>query len=428
MIIKPTIISDLRITKLEDLYKVKNFMEVSKIKVNESQIARELGVDRRTVHKYINGFKKSKTRSRSNCLKPYIPIIRELLSDESVQIFYYRRVLWSYLSDNHGYVGSYSNFCYYLNLIPEFASYFRRRGPKAPDVVVRYETPVGKQAQIDWKESMKLLTTDMGWVEVNIFVLLLSCSRYRVYQMTRDRTQDELFFCLDHAFQILGGVPSEIVTDNMKTVMSKARTRNTSGEVNAKFKQFADDYGFTVQPCVASTPRTKGKVESPMRILDELYAYNGKLTYMGFVELLAHLNDRENTKVHPGTGKIPLMYLQKEKSSLGPLPADTIRSPYQIIDHRVTVDKSALFLYEGIQYSVPPKYIGEKVTLQVYDDYIYVYFNMNLITLHRIGSRKINYHPNHYVELLRKAKVFSEADIEQRAKENLKALGEVYGK
>ena len=60
MIIRTSIIADLRITRLEDLHKLRPLMESSNLKVNRSQIARELGVDRRTVDKYINGFQKSK--------------------------------------------------------------------------------------------------------------------------------------------------------------------------------------------------------------------------------------------------------------------------------------------------------------------------------------------------------------------------------
>lgn len=85
-----------------------------------------------------------------------------------------------------------------------------------------------------------------------------------------------MFFCLDDAFEALGGVPAETVTDNMKTVMDIPRTRGSFGKINGRFQQLSQDYGFRVQPCVAATPRTKGKLESPMRILDELRAYNGK--------------------------------------------------------------------------------------------------------------------------------------------------------
>ena len=426
MIIKSPVTTNLKIEKLEDLYKLKPFMKSANLKINKSQIARELDVDRRTVDKYINGFHKSKHRTSSNCLTHYKDIIRELLSDENEQVFYYRRVLWQYLCDNHGYHGAYSNFCYYLSREPEFAAYFRKRLPAKSEAYIRYETPVGKQAQLDWKESLRLLTTDLGWVEVNIFVLLLSFSRYRIYRMVPTKSQDVLFFCLDDAFTVFGGVPEEIVTDNMKTIMDQPRTRGSKGKINIRFQQFADDYGFRVQPCIAATPKTKGKVESPMRILDELRAYNGRLTYLGFVELLAKINDRENSKVHPGTGKIPLMYLKKEKDSFGPLPQQTIRNPYQLVDHKVRIDNASLFHYRGKQYSVPPEYIGKSVTLQVYDDYIHVYCNMKLIALQPLSEKKINYQEDHYRDLICRTHSFAEENIAARAKENLRALGAVY--
>ena len=426
MIIKSPVTTNLKIEKLEDLYKLKPFMESANLKINKSQIARELDVDRRTVDKYINGFHKSKHRTSSNCLTHYKDIIRELLSDENEQVFYYRRVLWQYLCDNHGYHGAYSNFCYYLSREPEFAAYFRKRLPAKSEAYIRYETPVGKQAQLDWKESLRLLTTDLGWVEVNIFVLLLSFSRYRIYRMVPTKSQDVLFFCLDDAFTVFGGVPEEIVTDNMKTIMDQPGTRGPKGKINIRFQQFADDYGFRVQPCIAATPKTKGKVESPMRILDELRAYNGRLTYLGFVELLAKINDRENSKVHPGTGKIPLMYLKKEKDSFGPLPQQTIRNPYQLVDHKVRIDNASLFHYRGKQYSVPPEYIGKSVTLQVYDDYIHVYCNMKLIALQPLSEKKINYQEDHYRDLICRTHSFAEENIAARAKENLRALGAVY--
>ena len=78
MIIRTSIIADLRITRLEDLHKLRPLMESSNLKVNRSQIARELGVDRRTVDKYINGFQKSKHRSVDNCITPFYDIIQEL--------------------------------------------------------------------------------------------------------------------------------------------------------------------------------------------------------------------------------------------------------------------------------------------------------------------------------------------------------------
>jgi transposase len=44
---------------------------------------------------------------------------------------------------------------------------------------------------------------------------------------------------------------TEIVTDNMKTVMDEARTEHFAGKVNAKFAQFTSDMDFKVKPCIA---------------------------------------------------------------------------------------------------------------------------------------------------------------------------------
>lgn len=102
MIYTPKITSDIQINSLKDLVKLKPFLEDSTLKINKSQIARELGKDRRTVDKYLKGYEKPTARKRSSCIDDYYDIIKELLSDENQQIFYYKRVLWQFLKDNHG--------------------------------------------------------------------------------------------------------------------------------------------------------------------------------------------------------------------------------------------------------------------------------------------------------------------------------------
>ena len=321
MILINQIITDIRIESVNDLYKLKPFLEDGTLKINKSQIARELEVDRRTVDKYINGYTKPKTRNCDDCITPFYDTITELLSDKNQQVFYYRKVLWQYLVDNHGFKGVYCNFCHYLRKYPEFDSYFRKSRPSNTNkVTVRYETPMGKQAQLDWKESIPFILSSGEIIEVNIFVLLLSYSRFRVYRVSLSKTQDILFSFLDDAFETLGGIPDEIVTDNMKTVMDEARTEYYAGKVNNKFQQFADDYGFKVQPCISGHPHTKAKVEAPMKILDEIRAYNGKLNYIELVELVTRINNRVNTQVNQGTGRIPLMYYNKKVSPTLQLP------------------------------------------------------------------------------------------------------------
>lgn len=427
MILKNIIITDIEINTVNDLYKLKPFLEDGKLKINKSQIARELEVDRRTVDKYINGYTKPSSRDCNDCITPFYGIIAELLSDKSQQIFYYRKVLWQYLVDNHGYTGVYCNFCTYLRKYDEFDSYFRKKRPSnANNVSIRYETPIGKQAQLDWKESIPFILSNGSTIDVNIFVLLLSYSRFRVYRVSLTKTQDVLLSFLDNAFETFGGVPHEIVTDNMKTVMDESRTEYFEGKINNRFKQFADDYGFKVQPCIAGHPKTKAKVEAPMKILDEIRAYNGKLNYRELVELVTRINNRVNLQVNQGTGRIPLMYFNKEKAFLHSLPTDFVRKPYQIATNTVKVNRSSMFNYKGCQYSVPPEYVGKIVSLQIYDGYIHVYCNTKFITIHQLSSKKLNYISEHYSAIARMSHVFREDHIMDRAKENLEIIGKVY--
>lgn len=368
MIYTPKITNDIQINSLKDLIKLKPLLEDGTLKINKSQIARELGKDRRTVDKYLKGYERSTTRKRSSCIDDYYDIIKELLSDENQQIFYYKRVLWQFLKDNHGLSCAQSSFRRYISQHSESQSYFERRQKRhmKKRSHIRFETPPGKQAQLDWKESMKFLLKSGEWVDINIL------------------------------------------------------------KVNPRFAQFASDYGFKVRPCIAARPQTKAKVEAPMKLLDELYAYNGLLDYHELNQLVHKLNERINHKVHPGTGRIPVMYLQKEKAHLSQLPRNVIRKPYQMIHTTVKVNSSCMITYRSNQYSVPPKYLGKRLVLQVYDNYLYVYYNTELVVIHPVSSKKLNYIQEHYVAVTKQTFQDQTMDIEKIAKENLTQIGAMF--
>ena len=193
---------------------------------------------------------------------------------------------------------------------------------------------------------------------MNVAVLVLSYSRLRTFHLSLSKSQSVLFSFLTETFEAYGGVPSEIVTDNMKTVMDDARTEFSSGKVNAKFAQFAKDFDFKVRPCVAGRPRTKGKVETTMKLLDEIHAYQGQLTLEELHQYIQDLCHRLNHEVHQGTGKIPILEFQKEKNLLLQLPTDKVRDSYRIKHTLVKVNASNMISYKSNQYSVPAKYQG----------------------------------------------------------------------
>jgi len=416
----------IEVNELTDLPKLKILMESLKMKINKSQLARDLNVDRRTIEKYLKGYSPTKTRKRKSKIDDYYDVIKLLLSEETPQKFYYKRVLWQYLKDNHGLECSASGFRAYISRKPEFQQYFdSKKGRESSEEVVRFETPPAEQAQLDWKENIKYITKDGEVLYVNVCVYLLSYSRFRTYLLSISKSQSVLLSFMMESFEAIGGVPNTILLDNMKTVMDEPRTKYQPGKVNERFYQFAKDCGFEVKPCIAGRPRTKAKVEAPMKLLDEIHAYKGKFDYEELHEFVQKLCNRINNEYHQGTGKIPVLHLQKEKNLLSPLPSKRIRDFYKIDHILVKVNTSNMFSYKSNMYSVPAGYIGKTVGLQVYDNQIHVYYNTDLIAKHNISQQRMNYKENHYIDALAKQLPYKD-NIEELAMKNLAAINEVY--
>src|SRR5699024_8944784 len=198
----------------------------------------------------------------------------------------------------------------YISRKPEFQQYFdSKKARESKEEVVRFETPPAEQAQLDWKENIKYITKDGEILYVNVCVYLLSYSRFRTYLLSISKSQSVLLSFLMESFEVVGGVPNTILVDNMKTIMDEPRTKYQQGKVNERFYQFAKDCGFEVKPCIAGRPRTKAKVEAPMKLLDEIHAYQGKFNYEKLHDFVQKLCNRINNEYHQGTGKIPIIHL-----------------------------------------------------------------------------------------------------------------------
>lgn len=417
----------IKIQKLKDLSKLKIIMDSNDLKPNYSALSKELGVDRRTIKKYYHGYEKPFSRNKSSKIDKFKDVIKELLDVNSVQRFYSKTILWRYLKDNHALDTSLSNFNKYINNNEVFKEYFDKNKGKSK-AKIRFESSPSEQAQIDWKENIEFITSDGEIINLNIFVFILSYSRYRIFSVSLDKKQSTLFDFLNSSFEQISGVPQSLVTDNMKTIMDEPRTGKKEGKVNNKFYQFMKDYGFDLKPCTARRPQTKGKVESSMKLLEEINAYQGKLTYQELLDLVSKINNRVNLDIHQGTGQIPIKLLEKEKDFLKPLPSKQIRNLYKIKLTQVRVNKSSMITYKKNQYSVPTEYENKPLNLQVLDNKLYVYDNTKLVTIHKISHKKLNYHLEDYKEILSNTlKNKDSVAIKEIAKENLKKIGEIYG-
>ena len=379
------------------------------LKPNFSDLARQYGFDRRTVKKYYEGYEgKPKTRNKLSKLDKYKDEIIEKLQIKGIKV----KAIYEYFVDKGYDVGGYSNFNKYIknnNLKPATKS----KGHP------RFETLPGKQAQVDWKEDVKLVSKYNEEFIFNVFSYKLGNSRYCHFEYKKHRTQQDVFDSLIKAFKETGGVPKEILFDNMRTVVDIIDNRR---RINTKMQAFADDFGFKISLCKPRRSYTKGKVEAANKFVEWILAYNYDFEDEDdLISKIKNINNKVNQYVCQATSVPPILLFQKEKEYLQPLPKNLIIESY--IDHelRTSVHKDSLVNYRGRKYSVPPRYIGKDVLLKQIDNQLYIYCNIELIRIHQLSDKNFNYEPEDYKALMAQS-IKDENDLENIVLENLNTL------
>ena len=90
-------------------------------------------------------------------------------------------------------------------------------------------------------------------------------SRYAHLEMTAQKRFDDVARGLINSFRKFGGVPKELLFDNMSTV---SNTNVTPKKPTDSIMLMAKDFGFKVWLCKARSPQTKGTVEARNKIID----------------------------------------------------------------------------------------------------------------------------------------------------------------
>ncbi len=225
-----------------------------------------------------------------------------------------------------------------------------------------------------------------------------------------------MFGSLIQSFIATGGVPREILFDNMRSIVDIVDGKR---RINSKARQFAKDFGFKIKLAKPRHSFTKGKVETINKFVDWLRVYEGEFeTEDDLIRIVQRINDRVNTEICQATNVPPILLFQKEKDMLQPLPSSHVIDSYREYDRTTKVQKDSLVVFRKSRYSVPPKYIGKTVHLKTFGDDLRIYFEGRCIAQHKISDKMINYDRDHYLELLKP--LVKSDDIESFAEQNLR--------
>jgi transposase len=339
---------------------------------SDSAIARRVGLDRRTVKKYLENkkFPSYSAVSRGSDLEPYHKLIFDWLSQENYQATrIYDLVLLQ------GYEGSYETVKRFVHKAKD------KHGRLA---YVRFETIPGLQAQVDFGD-FKVIDSEGNEITIYVFVMVLGFSRYMYVEFIEKCTMTAFLDCHRNSFGYFGGVVGEILYDNIKNVVIRHYVGGV--DFNNRFLDFAAHYGFKPVACPPYSPWVKGKVERPMHYIRERFwrGYQYSTIEQGNRDMREWLDTTASTRIHGTTKQKVLDRFATEKPSLGELP----NRPYDTSEKVFRkVYKDCQLSFDGNRYLVPHHYVGKKVLLKIKNGVVQIFHDEVFLVVYRIPEGK----------------------------------------
>lgn len=369
----------------------RTIFEIHRLKdmgMTERKIARQLGISRPSVRKYLENpdITKPQRRSKPKKLDPFVDYIDELLVEwPDVNAVVIKQRL-----DDRGYTGGISILRDYLRDI--------RDAKNKPPQYIRFESPAGQQFQCDWGH---FGTLTYGNTNRKLYCMaVIEChSRILYVEFTHSQNKEAFMRTLLNAFIFFGGTPKELVHDNLKTAVIE----RVGGIIrfNEDYLHFLRPFHITPYACGLGDASAKGKIEKggihyvrynfwPCRNFIDLDDVNAQA---------AKWRDRiANQRIQETTGEIPQQRFRPE--ALRPLPEIL---PDTRDTDRAKVHNDCRFKFDCNSYSAPHRMVGKTLSIKADNHTVTAIYKNKVIAQHkRSWDRKaVIENPNHVKDLLR---------------------------
>jgi len=373
---------------------------------SKSEIARLTGHDRKTIRKVIKKLEKGielpEKKPHPRKLDSYQAEIHGFLEENLSALRIYQKL--SSQGVNISYA-SVKNYCANIK--------------KRQNIFVRIHTKPGQEAQVDfgyagltnYKEGKKRKT----WV----FNMRLGYSRYDYYEKVYDQRVETFIQCHINAFKAFGGVPAEVVIDNLKAAILEANFYDPIYQ--ELYKRFAEDYGFMPVPCKVRDPNRKGKVESGIKYVKNNFFAGRKFKDHQDLDkrLSKWVKEICNERIHGTTRKIPReIFEAQERTKLKRLPLEDFKMS-KVGNRKVYHDCHIYVEYN--YYSVPYEYIGKEVGIDLSQKLLKISYQGQEIAIHpRLEGRgEFSTNDSHYPKYKRR----SETEYQEKYQTQMLKLG-----
>lgn len=375
--------------------------------LSNRKIGDTLGISRNTVNDYMKLFKGC-DRSFSELLKLDEASLREQFPVKTTIDNERYNELMLYLEHTHRqcshpgftfqyhyqeYRSSSSNPYSYTQFMAHYnAKYAREKGS------MKLEHKAGQEMFVDYAgKKLSVVDRQSGEVkEAEVFVAILPCSQYTYVEACSSQKRGDFLSCLSNALEFFEGVPKAIVSDNLKSAVTKSS--KYEAEINRSLKDLARHYNCVINPTRSYSPQDKALVENAVHLAYQRIFYPlRQMTFFSLrelnIEIQKHLTTYNDLLFQRKEASRKELYQSLDRGYLKPLPANR----YQLKEYtRAKVQKMGYVYFspDKTYYSVPYRYIGSQTQIHYTDDWVEVFYNQQRIAIHHRNTVKGSYITN----------------------------------
>lgn len=386
---------------------LKQILTLYKDGLSNRKIAHTLGISRNTVNSYITRFKGSKygideLLSFDNSKLEELFTFKTTLDidRQDGQMRYFEQV--NKARNHPGFTFQYHYEEYNKNVdhpysYTQFLEHYRRKYSKAKGSL-KLEHDPGKEMFVDFAgQKLTIVDRETGEIiPVEVFAAILPNSHYTYIEACKSQKREDFIACCTNALHFYGGVPKAIVSDNLKSAVTRASKYEAN--INRSFKDFARHYNCVINPTRTYAPQDKALVENAVHLAyQRIYYPLREMTFFSLAELnreIHRLLEQYNRLLfkRKETSRAEL-FQTIEREYLKSLPAE----PYEIKDYRRAKVQKMGYVYfspDKSYYSVPYRYIGRQTLIHYTKNIVEVYYNHQRIALHQRNPSKGSYNTN----------------------------------
>lgn len=249
-------------------------------------------------------------------------------------------------------------------------NYVRVRLAKGAEAFIRQEYVPGQSVEFDWGE----VQLKIGGQVVRFMLAVLS-SAYSNFRYARLYDRQNMTSLLDahvRYLNVCGGVPGELVYDNMRTAVRTLARRNADKEPTEALAKLAAYYGFRIRFCNVRRGNEKGHVERSVEYVRRK-AFAAQIDFPDLAAANAQLEvvcARLNAKPAKGQTATIAARMDEERAVMKALP----QRPYDTAEVSLgRVDKYGCVSVDTNHYSVPDDRIGQRVEVRAYAGEVHLY-------------------------------------------------------